>query len=53
MSLIQLRTTLSIHAHFCVTSIYDAWHIGIASSSHFVALASVVVTLYSKMACQI
>ena len=31
--------------HFCVTSIYAAWHIGIASSSKFVASAasSVVV----------
>ena len=41
----------------CVTSIYAAWHIGIASSSNFVA-SSVVVTLcipdsISKMACQI
>ena len=26
---------------FCVTSIYAAWHIGIASSSHFVTSASV------------
>ena len=38
---------------YCVTSIYAAWHIGIASSSKFVASASSVVvvcrlhTLYS------
>ena len=44
---------------FCVTSIYAEWHIGITSSSNFVAsLASVVVTIcfldsISKMACQI
>ena len=47
---------------FCVTSIYAVWHIGIASSSHFVASAgaspSVIATLcipdsISKMACQI
>ena len=43
--------------HFCVTRIYAEWHIGIASSSNFMA-SSVVVTLcildsISKMACQI
>ena len=37
---------------FCVTSIYAEWHIGIALSSNFVALSSVVGvyrrhTLYS------
>ena len=43
---------------YCVTSIYAVWHIGIASSSHFVVSSSVVVvvgiviyrchTLYSR-----
>ena len=31
-----------INPSFCVTSIYAAWHIGIASSSKFVASASSV-----------
>ena len=59
---LKLHNFLFSELSCCVTSIYAAWHIGIASSSNFVASSSVgggvCHTLYSgdsisKMARQI